>query len=141
MKTHSALGVPLAGHDHSRRALDDPAAGRAAPVDQLPRPRVPPAAVPRTRPAVLLHAAQHRAPLGPGRGTPLENQRPPRRPVLALAGRTLLLDRGHVVLALDDRVHVVGDTGLGPLDTRVWPCADGNLRGNPVAEPRHLSPP
>jgi len=51
------------------------------------------------------------------------------RPVMS---KILLLDQGQVVFALHDELHIFGATGLGPLDTGNWPCADGNLRGNPV---------
>lgn len=50
----------------------------------------------------------------------------------AVMSRILLLDQGKVVFALKDELLVFSDTGLGPLDTGVWPCGEGNLRGNPV---------
>ena len=46
--------------------------------------------------------------------------------------RVLLLDEAQVVFALHDELLIFRDTGLGRLDTGVWPCSDGNLRGNPV---------
>jgi hypothetical protein len=45
--------------------------------------------------------------------------------------RALLLD-GHLMFTLGDELLIFRDTGLGPLNDGVWPCADGNLRGNPV---------
>lgn len=50
----------------------------------------------------------------------------------AVMSKILLLDQGQVVFALHDELLIFGATGLGPLDTGNWPCADGNLRGNPV---------
>lgn len=47
--------------------------------------------------------------------------------------RVLLLEDGHVVFALDDELMIFRGTGLGPLNEGIWPCADGGLRGNPVA--------
>jgi hypothetical protein len=47
--------------------------------------------------------------------------------------RVLLLEDGHVVFALDDELMIFRETGLGPLNEGIWPCADGGLRGNPVA--------
>ncbi|MFI9811823.1 hypothetical protein [Saccharothrix variisporea] len=46
--------------------------------------------------------------------------------------RVLLLDQGQAVFALHDELLAFSDTGLGPLDVGAWPCAHGNLRGNPV---------
>ncbi|MGW1189938.1 hypothetical protein [Streptomyces sp. NPDC002559] len=50
----------------------------------------------------------------------------------AVMSRIMLLDRGRVLFALDDELLVLRRTGLGPLDSGVWPCADGGLHGNPV---------
>jgi hypothetical protein len=50
-----------------------------------------------------------------------------------LLSRVLLLDRGRVVLAIEDELLVFPDTGLAPLDIGPWACGDGNLGGNPVA--------
>jgi hypothetical protein len=50
----------------------------------------------------------------------------------AVMSRIMLLDQEQVVFALHDELLIFGDTSLGPLDTGSWPCADGNLRGNPV---------
>ncbi|WP_131816134.1 hypothetical protein [Mycolicibacterium porcinum] len=47
--------------------------------------------------------------------------------------RVLLLEDGHVVFALNDELMIFRETGLGPLNEGIWPCADGGLRGNPVA--------
>jgi hypothetical protein len=46
--------------------------------------------------------------------------------------RILLLDQGLVVFSLQNELLIFGDTGLGRLDTGIWPCSGGNLRGNPV---------
>ncbi|RJL27136.1 hypothetical protein [Bailinhaonella thermotolerans] len=51
----------------------------------------------------------------------------------AVARRILLLAEGRVALALGGELLIFPGTGLGPLDTGPWPCADGGLRGNPVA--------
>jgi hypothetical protein len=53
----------------------------------------------------------------------------------SVMSRILLLDQGRVVFALQDELVIFGDTGLGPLDTGVWPCGDGNLHGNPGHAP------
>ncbi|NUT94064.1 MAG: hypothetical protein HOY78_18785 [Saccharothrix sp.] len=50
----------------------------------------------------------------------------------AVMSRVLLLDQGQAVFALKDELLAFDDTGLGPLDAGIWPCADGNLGGNPV---------
>jgi hypothetical protein len=50
----------------------------------------------------------------------------------AVMSRIMLLDQGRVVFALHDELFVLRRTGLGPLDSGVWPCADGGLHGNPV---------
>jgi hypothetical protein len=55
--------------------------------------------------------------------------RPDERVVMS---RVLLLRHGLVVFALQDELLLFRDTGLGPLDDGPWPCADGNLQGNPV---------
>ena len=46
--------------------------------------------------------------------------------------KIMLLDQGQVAFALHDELFILPLTGLGPLDSGVWPCADGGLRGNPV---------
>lgn len=51
--------------------------------------------------------------------------------------RVLLLEDGHVVFALNDELMIFRETGLGPLNEGIWPCADGGLRGNPVAFRQH----
>lgn len=51
----------------------------------------------------------------------------------AVMSRVLLLDHGQVILALHDELLIFHNTGLAALDTGPWPCADGNLQGNPVA--------
>ena len=51
---------------------------------------------------------------------------------LIVTSRVLLLDDGVVAFALDDELLIVRDTGLAALDTGPWPCADGNIHGNPV---------
>lgn len=50
----------------------------------------------------------------------------------AVMSRTLLLDDGIVAFALGDELLIFRDTGLAPLAAGPWPCAEGNLRGNPV---------
>ncbi|WP_246159059.1 hypothetical protein [Catellatospora sichuanensis] len=50
----------------------------------------------------------------------------------AVMSRVLLLGAGTVAFALDDQLLIFRDTGLAPLAAGPWPCADGNLRGNPV---------
>lgn len=50
----------------------------------------------------------------------------------AVMSRVLLLDRGQLAFALDDELLIVRSTGLGPLDSGIWPCEDGGLPGNPV---------
>jgi hypothetical protein len=51
----------------------------------------------------------------------------------AVMSKVLLLDHGKIVLALDDELLTFRNTGIGPLDTGPWPCADGNIQGNPAA--------
>jgi hypothetical protein len=51
----------------------------------------------------------------------------------AVMSRVLLLDHGQILLALDDELLMFRNTGLAALDTGYWPCADGNIHGNPVA--------
>lgn len=46
--------------------------------------------------------------------------------------RILLLDQGQVIFAVNDELLIIRDAGLGPLDTGIWPCGDGNLNGNPA---------
>ncbi|MFI9724378.1 hypothetical protein ACIHFE_32880 [Streptomyces sp. NPDC052396] len=50
----------------------------------------------------------------------------------AVMSKIMLLDQGQVAFALHDELFILRSTGLGPLDSGVWPCADGGLRGNPV---------
>lgn len=50
----------------------------------------------------------------------------------AVMSRVLLADHGRVIFALHDELIIFPDTGLAELDSGPWPCADGNLRGNPV---------
>ena len=45
--------------------------------------------------------------------------------------RVLLLDHGQAILALHDQLLIFHNTGLTTLGTGLWPCADGNLQGNP----------
>jgi hypothetical protein len=52
----------------------------------------------------------------------------------AVASRVLLLEGGIVALALDGAL-VIFRTGLAELENSIWPCADGNLNGNPVVLP------
>ncbi|HZO67965.1 MAG TPA: hypothetical protein VFB74_23455 [Kribbellaceae bacterium] len=51
----------------------------------------------------------------------------------AVMSRVLLLDHDQIVLALDDELLAFRNTGLAALDTGPWPCADGNIQGNPAA--------
>jgi len=51
----------------------------------------------------------------------------------SVMSRVILLDQGQLAFALHDELFILRSTGLGPLDSGVWPCADGGLRGNPVA--------
>ncbi|MEV6964283.1 hypothetical protein AB0M47_04130 [Hamadaea sp. NPDC051192] len=46
--------------------------------------------------------------------------------------RVLLLDRGTVAFALDKDVLIFHNTGLALLAHGHGPCADTNIRGNPV---------
>ncbi|MFJ8206930.1 hypothetical protein [Micromonospora chalcea] len=46
--------------------------------------------------------------------------------------RTLLLHDATIALALDNELLLFRDTGMAPLATGPWPCADGNIHGNPV---------
>jgi hypothetical protein len=50
---------------------------------------------------------------------------------VSVASRVLLLEGGIVAFALDGEL-VIFRTGLGELEDSIWPCADGNLNGNPV---------
>lgn len=50
----------------------------------------------------------------------------------AVMSRIMLLGEGRVAFALHDELFMLRETGLGPLDSGIWPCADGSLRGNPV---------
>ncbi len=51
----------------------------------------------------------------------------------AVMSRVLLLDHGQIVLALHNELFIFRSTGLTDLDNGPWPCADGNLQGNPTA--------
>ncbi|MEV6104316.1 hypothetical protein AB0M28_06305 [Streptomyces sp. NPDC051940] len=51
----------------------------------------------------------------------------------AVMSRILLLDQGQLAFALHDELFLLRSSGLGQLDSGVWPCADGGLHGNPVA--------
>jgi len=51
----------------------------------------------------------------------------------AVMSKVLLLDQGQVILALHDELLIFHNTGLAALDAGPWPCADGNLHGNPAA--------
>lgn len=50
----------------------------------------------------------------------------------AVMGRILLLDHGTVAFVLDNELLVFRSTGLARLADGPWPCADGNIRGNPA---------
>ncbi len=50
----------------------------------------------------------------------------------AVISRIMLLRDGRVAFALRDQLIILPRTGLGPLDSGIWPCADGGLPGNPV---------
>ncbi|WP_326662873.1 hypothetical protein [Streptomyces sp. NBC_00385] len=50
----------------------------------------------------------------------------------AVMSKIMLLDHGQLAFALHDELFILRSTGLGPLDSGVWPCADGGLHGNPV---------
>jgi hypothetical protein len=50
----------------------------------------------------------------------------------AASSRILLLREGLVAFDLHHELIMVPHTSLGPLDTGIWPCADGGLHGNPV---------
>jgi hypothetical protein len=47
--------------------------------------------------------------------------------------RTLLLDRGELVLAIGSELWIFA-TELAPMATSIWPCAEANLARNPVCE-------
>jgi hypothetical protein len=51
----------------------------------------------------------------------------------AVMSKVLLLDHGQVIFALDDELLTFRNIGIGALDTGPWPCADGNIQGNPAA--------
>jgi hypothetical protein len=51
----------------------------------------------------------------------------------AVMSKVLLLDHGQVIFALDDELLTFRNIGVGALDTGPWPCADGNIQGNPAA--------
>ena len=46
--------------------------------------------------------------------------------------RTLFLQDAAIAFALDNELLIFRDTGLAPLAAGPWPCADGNIRGNPA---------
>jgi hypothetical protein len=50
----------------------------------------------------------------------------------AVMGRVLLLDDGQLAFALHGELFFFRSTGLGPLNSGVWPCEDGGLHGDPV---------
>lgn len=50
----------------------------------------------------------------------------------AVMSKIMLLGQGQLAFALHDKLFILRSTGLGPLDSGVWPCADGGLHGNPV---------
>lgn len=50
----------------------------------------------------------------------------------AVISRILLLSDGRLAFALHDELFILRSTDLGPLDSGIWPCADGGLHGNPV---------
>jgi outer membrane protein assembly factor BamB len=50
----------------------------------------------------------------------------------AVISKIMLLRDGQVAFAVHDELTILSRTGLGPLDSGIWPCADGGLRGNPV---------
>jgi hypothetical protein len=52
----------------------------------------------------------------------------------AVISRILLLSEERLAFALHDELFILRSTGVGPLDSGVWPCADGGLHGNPVLQ-------
>ncbi|WP_435204987.1 hypothetical protein [Micromonospora sp. bgisy143] len=46
--------------------------------------------------------------------------------------RTFLLQDATIAFALDNELLIFRDTGLAPLAAGPWPCADGNIHGNPA---------
>lgn len=50
----------------------------------------------------------------------------------AVISKIMLLHDGRVAVALHDELIILSRTGLGPLNSGIWPCADGGLHGNPV---------
>ena len=50
----------------------------------------------------------------------------------AVISSIMLLRDGRVAFALHDELIILPCTGLGPLDSGIWPCANGGLLGNPV---------
>jgi hypothetical protein len=50
----------------------------------------------------------------------------------AVMSRVLLLEHGTVAFALDNELLIFRGTGLARLADGPWPCADGNIRGNPA---------
>jgi hypothetical protein len=48
--------------------------------------------------------------------------------------RTVLLEHGQIVFALDDELLLLSGAGLNTMDDGPWPCADGGLHNNPVLE-------
>jgi hypothetical protein len=51
----------------------------------------------------------------------------------AVMSRILLLGQGTIAFALDNELLIFHSTGLAPLAHGPWPCADGNIQGNPVS--------
>jgi hypothetical protein len=45
----------------------------------------------------------------------------------------VLLGHGTIAFAPDNELLIFRDTGLAPLADGPWPCADGNVHGNPVS--------
>lgn len=50
----------------------------------------------------------------------------------AIMSRILLLEHGTVAFAVNNELLIFRSTGLARLADGPWPCADGNLRGNPA---------
>ncbi|MFI6713277.1 hypothetical protein ACIBF7_43080 [Nonomuraea sp. NPDC050478] len=51
-----------------------------------------------------------------------------------IMSRTLILEHGQIVFALDDELLLISGTGLSPMDAGPWPCDNGGLHGNPVLD-------
>jgi hypothetical protein len=58
----------------------------------------------------------------------------------AVMSRILLLEHGTVAFALDNELLIFRDTGLTRLADGPWPCAGGNIRGNPAVSVRYPAP-